>query len=272
MKVRQNLHTHTVFDDGHDTHAEMAQAALDAGYTPLGLSYHSVLPIENDWCMQPEGVQPYFEALAAVREEYEGRLRIYSGIEWDGISDPAGREELDYVIGSLHHITLNGEHFGIEESYETLMKVFEEQFGRDPVLMSETFFAQYEQLADDPEVDIVGHLDIIGKYCEKGDILDLSAPYYIGSAVEAAGMLIKKDKIFELNSGAVFRGRKKDPYPAPVLLKELQARGARMTISADAHFKEQFGFYADESVELLKSTGFTEIWQLGESGFEPVKL
>ncbi len=272
MRVRQNLHTHTVFDDGKNTHDEMAQAALCAGLSSLGFSYHSVLPYENDWATQPENVAPYHEALSKVKKRFKDTLRIYSGIEWDGSSDPAGREVYDYVIGSFHHIEKDGAWLDIEESLPITEKILKEDYGGNAARMSEDFFAQYERFAADPLIDIIGHFDIIAKYCEQSGLIDLEAPYYLGPAIEAMGPLIRADKIFEVNTGQIYRGRMKNPCPSPLLLKELMARGARMTVSSDAHFTGQVAFGLDDAAELLKSIGFTEIWQLTDDGFAPVLL
>ena len=270
--ILQNLHTHTVFDDGSDTHEAMLQAAVDLGFTALGFSYHSVLPFENDWAVQPENLPAYFDALEDARRAFADRIRVYSGIEWDVLSDPAGREKLDYVIGSIHHITVGGAHYCIDESFEKSKGILEDVFGGDPAAMSEAYFAQYERIAEDPEVDIVGHLDVVSKFCDGGDLLDVNAPYFTGPALEAAKLLIAKDKIFELNTGAVCRGKKKDPYPSPLLLKEMNKLGARMTVSSDCHQRNLLNGCFAEAEELLKASGFTEVWELTDAGFRPRQL
>ena len=66
--IRQNLHTHTVFDDGKNTPMEMAQAALEAGLSSLGFSGHSVLPWDNDWAMTEESERAYIAAVAEAQE------------------------------------------------------------------------------------------------------------------------------------------------------------------------------------------------------------
>ena len=43
MTHRQNLHTHTTWDDGAASPMDMARAAMDAGLTSLGFSIHSPL-------------------------------------------------------------------------------------------------------------------------------------------------------------------------------------------------------------------------------------
>ncbi len=270
--IQQNLHTHTVFDDGKNTHMEMAEAALNAGLTTLGFSYHSVLPYENDWAIQAENIPAYLEALEACQKAFEGRLRILSGIEWDGSSDPAGRELFEYVIGSFHHIEKDGVQLDIEESFPITERILREDYGGNAAQMAEEFFAQYERFARDPDIDIIGHFDILAKYCEQSGLIDLEAPSYVGPAIEAMGPLIEAGKIFEVNTGQIFRGRMKNPCPSPLLLKELYVRGARMTISSDAHFTAQIVFGFDEAAELLQSIGFTEIWQFAEDGFAPVPL
>ena len=49
-------------------------------------------------------------------------------------------------------------------------------------------------------------------------------------------------KIFEVNTGALARGYRTDPYPEREIRAYLAAGGARMILSSDAHRKEKIGF------------------------------
>ena len=271
--TRQNLHTHTVFCDGKNTPLEMARAALDAGLSSLGFSGHSPLPWDNDWGMTPEKVPAYKRAVAAAREQFAGRLEVYCGIEWDSLSAPEV-EGFDFVIGSVHHVSVGSgvEPPAVDDSPEITRAALGRYFGGDPLRMAEAYFTGYRDLAARDFVDVVGHFDLLTKFDEKEGIFPGDHPRFLEAAVAAMELLLRKDKLFEVNTGAISRGWRTSPYPSRRLLEELRRRNARVLISSDAHSADAVACAFPETEELLRSVGFREIWHLGPGGFAPVPL
>ena len=111
--IPQNLHTHTVFDDGTATVMDMARAALDAGLTSLGFSGHSTLPYRDNWEIKPGRMPAYLAAVTEAKDAFRGRLSIYSGLELDSTS-AMPEEHFDYIIGSIHHIVKDGQYLSID--------------------------------------------------------------------------------------------------------------------------------------------------------------
>ena len=237
--IRQNLHTHTVYDDGANTPIEMAIAAADAGLTSLGFSGHSVLPYENDWAMTERSREEWLAKVRETKSAMSGRLEVYEGLEWDLLSAPP--EGCDYVIGSIHHLGRAAPHLTVDESPEVTLRAIDEVFGGDRDSLAEAWFAQYEALARCGFVDIVGHL-------------------------------CRADKIFEVNTGAIARGRRSVPYPSAELLRELKAREARVLVTSDAHSADTVACAFPRAEALLRETGFREIWELTGRGFVPVPI
>lgn len=268
--ILQNLHTHTVFDDGKNTPMEMAGAALDAGLVSLGFSAHSILPYENDWCLTEKTLPNYLANLAETKAAFQGRLEIYSGIEWDGISLQS-RSGFDYVIGSLHHITAGSETPSVDDTAAVTKDALARFFAGDEDAMADAYFTQYEALARNPAVDIVGHFDLLSKFRETDGLFPENSAF-LDCAITAMETLLRADKIFEVNTGAMSRGYRTHPYPSLPLLRELKARGGRVLVSSDAHSVERIAYGFREMEALLKALGFREIWQYAPGGFVPVKL
>ena len=67
--------------------------------------------------------------------------------------------------------------------------------------------------------------------------------------------------ILELNTGGMYRGFRREPYPADFLLKELLSRGGRIALSADAHRTEAVGYMFEDMLERLRFLGFGCVWQ-----------
>ena len=269
--IRQNLHTHTLFDDGKDAPEEMAEAAVRAGMTSLGFSVHSTLPWRNDWCLQKGDIPGYLAAVENTRRDFAGRLLIFSGLEWDIFSDQ-NTSGFDYVIGSMHQIRVDGCFPSVDESPACTGSILERHFSSDADAFAEKYYAQYAAVAEAAFVDIVGHFDLITKFDEKFGFFNSSSRRYTDAAMSALELLVRKDKLFEVNTGAVSRGWRSTPYPSHSLLRELKARGARLVVSSDAHSADAIAFAFDRTEELLRSLGFRERWELTEHGFAPVAL
>ena len=55
--IRQNLHTHTTWDDGRNTAREMIEAAMAAGMTSVGISLHSPIPFDSSWSIPVDALR-----------------------------------------------------------------------------------------------------------------------------------------------------------------------------------------------------------------------
>lgn len=271
--IRQNLHTHTIYCDGKNTPTEMAQAALDAGLTSLGFSGHSPMPWDNDWGMTEDKLPLYRAAVAEAKNAFAGRLSIYCGVEWDSLSAPEFGG-FDFVIGSVHNIDLSlpGEPPSVDNTPEATADALARYFGGDADAMAEAYFTGYDTIAHTTAVDIVGHFDLLTKFDEKAGFFDENTPRFRDAAMAAMESLLRADKIFEVNTGAMSRGWRTSPYPSPRLLRELKARNARMLVSSDSHSADTIAHAFPESEALLTSVGFTEIWELTDAGFRPRAL
>ena len=268
--IRQNLHTHTVYDDGSGTPMEMARAAASAGLTGLGFSGHSVLPYENDWAMTTHSMQDWLADVARTKDEMAGRLEIFTGLEWDLLSTPP--EGFDYIIGSIHHIGAGSPPKTVDEAPDVTRAAIREDFGFDADAYAEAYFAQYEALAARPFVDIVGHFDLLTKFDEKEAILDAGSRRFREAAMGALELICRADKIFEVNTGAIARGWRTGPYPSASLLRELKERNARVLVTSDAHRADGIACAFSETEALLVSIGFREVWELRDGAFVPVPL
>ena len=80
---------------------------------------------------------------------------------------------------------------------------------------------------------------LIAKFNEGGVLFDEAHPRYRAAALAALDRLAGEGVAFEVNTGAVAKGWRTQPYPANWLLEELQARGARLIFSSDCHKADQ---------------------------------
>lgn len=265
----QSLHTHSLYDDGQDTLARMAQNAEAAGLDALGFSGHSPLPFANDWAIDQSCLADYLREARSLQADFRGRFSLYCGLEWDSCS-PLPEQKLDYLIGSVHYFPAlpDGTRFTVDGSAQLLAQCAQVQFGGDMAAQADCYYALVGQLAEVPQVDIVGHFDLITKFDEPHTRYPIVPP----SARAAMERLIRAGKIFEINTGAISRGYRQTPYPAEPLLRLLREMDGKILFTADAHRACDVAFGYAEAVVLACRCGFDTFWRLTEEGFVPAPL
>lgn len=268
--IRQNLHTHTTWDDGRNTAREMIEAAMAAGMTSVGISVHSPIPFDSSWSIPVDALSAYRQEIRALAQAYAGRIRVYCGIEWDVVSE-IDLTPYDYVIGSAHYLPV-ADLPTVDESAERTARFLAEAFDGDADAAAALYFAQLLRVAREPEADIVGHFDLLTKFDEQRHFFHPESAVYRRCAREAMEALVAAGKIFEVNTGAISRGYRTTPYPSRELLTQLHRMGGRVTLSADAHSAGAIACAFEQAEALVLECGFTEIYVLEDGGFVPVKL
>lgn len=266
-----SLHNHTVFCDGKDTMEDFVLTALSDGTVAIGFSGHSHLPFDERYCMTKESEIAYNQEFDRLKALYGDRIRLYRGIEAEFFGD-SDLSCYEYVIGSAHFIHKDDAYLEIDESKGTAVKNVEKFYGGDYYAYTADYFKTVVESAKRKEADIVGHFDLVTKFNGDGAMFDEKSPKYLIPAYEAVEELLPYDKIFEMNSGAVSRGYRKDPYIGVDILKFMYDHNVRMTIQADAHQACNYRFFFDETVEILKSVGYREVWEFDGKEFVPFAL
>ncbi len=271
MNYKQNLHTHSTYCDGKNTPEELIETALEKGFVSLGFSGHSAMPVHEEYTMTEENTPLYKQHIADLKRQYADRLDIYCGLEADMFSRTS-LTGYDYVIGSVHYFQIENELFEVDSTADIVRNVIHTHFGGDGMAYARRYFETLAQLPQHGQYDILGHVDILTKFCERHPFFDHNSKQYQTYAIEAVEAIAGKIPLFELNTGAIGRGYRTSPYPAPFLLKELKRLGFGAVITSDCHDRRFLDCWFDEAVEYLKANGFTERYILTPFGFEPVSL
>lgn len=250
--IRSDYHVHTVFCDGENTPEEMAEAALARGMETLGFSGHSYTFFDERYCIPKDKLSLYRETIARLKKQYRGKLRILCGIEQDlYASEPT--EGYDYVIGSVHYLKCGEAYIPVDESAAILKDAVDRFFGGDPLALAEAYFASVARLAA-MKPTIVGHLDLITKFNEQEKLFDESHPRYIAAARQAVDALLPTGALLEINTGAISRGYRSTPYPAPFLLSYILDKGGKLILSSDSHRKDTLLYGFEQWAPLVGST------------------
>ena len=85
------------------------------------------------------------------------------------------------------------------------------------------------------------------------------------------GETVKKGEVlFEINTGAIARGYRTQPYPAMTLLRRLREFGGEIVLNSDSHHTSHLCCAFDQAISLAKEAGFTHTNVLTLSGRKPV--
>lgn len=249
-----NLHNHTIFSDGKHTVEENILSAIDKNMLSLGFSDHSFTERDPSYCMHPEQYDTYLATIRELGSKYADRLPVYAGMELDYYS-AVDTTPFDYIIASIHYLEINGEFYPIDHSAAQQLQCRDEAFGGDILKMAQHYFDLLVEHVERVKPTFVGHFDVITKF----SLMPEEDPRYQQIARDALKEVLKHCKYLEMNTGAIARGWRKVPYPAPYLLETLLENGGQILLGSDSHNKDNLIFHFDEAVHLLKEAGFAHI-------------
>ena len=272
---KMNFHTHTTYCDGKESVESMVQAAIAKEFVRLGFSGHcfnDFRPEDQEvWCMKLHEIPNYQAEVRAMAEKYKEKIEILCGVEQDFCSS-ASTEDFDYVIGSVHYAEKEGQYYCVDESPEVLEKAIREGFGGDVYALTKRFFEMEAEVVQKTKATFIGHFDLVTKFNEGNRYFDPMDKRYRHAALEAMDALIETDRPFEINTGGMYRGFRKEAYPSIELLKDLKERGGSILLSSDSHDGQSIGFRFIEAAQAVKEIGFQTVKVLGKNGWDEFAL
>ena len=259
------MHAHTVYCDGKNTVEEMVLSAIDAGCKTFGFSDHAPRPDKLWWCMSDEDMPKYIRDVKECAKKYADKIEVVLGIEFDSHS-VIDISEFEYVIGSVHAIKKGGELYDVDCEERVMLDIVNNIYGGDQFAYVRDYYDEVCRLPEKVKCDIVGHFDLVTKYNEGCKYFDVSDERYRKMALESLDVLLEKDYIFEINTGAISRGYRTEPYPADFILRRMVEKGAKIMLNSDSHAKEAVVFHFEQSLEYARACGVKSlyVWKDGK--------
>lgn len=248
--ITKDLHMHTCYCDGKNTPEEMVQSAIEKGLSTVGISGHSYTLFDESYCMQKADIPRYLAECRYLRAKYFDQIHVLCGVEQDYYSEYP-TDDFDYVIGSVHYIKVEGEYIPVDESIEILRAAVQKHFDGDVYALCEAYFATVADVVNKIECDIIGHFDLISKFIEKEPFFDVTHPRYAAAWQKAVDELLKHNVPFEINTGAISRGYRTQPYPSEEMREYIREKGGRFVLSSDAHSTDAIACGFEEYEALL---------------------
>ena len=269
----QNLHTHTTLCDGKSTPEEIINKAIELGFDSIGFSAHGKTAYSSDWQLRCS-YEEYVGEINRLKQSYDGKIEIFIGMELDYYSkDFMPNVKLDYTIGSVHMTKRKGQIVDFDINPESVRESIQRFYGGDSLEYARSYYENVVKMANEVDYDIVGHFDLLTKFSEKyPDLIDITSNAYENLALEALREVRNKKEFFEVNTGAIGRGHRTLPYPAPFILDEMCRLDCKLILTSDCHNKDFLDVYFNEAKEYIKSHGFDTLYYLTNHGFIGEKL
>lgn len=268
--TRSNIHSHTTFSDGRNTAEEMVQAALSLSFHTIGFSEHGPADYD-DVAMPAEQMGNYRAEILRLREKYAGRIHILLGLEHDWLS-PAAPDGLDYAIESVHYVQKDGQLWSVDWTREKQEDAIRELYGGDPYALCRDYFRTVCASIEGTNADILGHIELVMKFNEARDLFDDADPRYLGPALECAEFAAHSGRLIEVNTGAIAKGYRTQPYPGAAMLRRIAECSGRIIFTSDCHNSDYLNCAFGEVTQLARACGFKSAWEYRRSEAVEYKL
>lgn len=245
-----DLHVHSNFCDGKSSPRELVLSAINKGVKKLGILAHSYINFEPEYCLLPERKNEFLRHINELKEEFKDKITILVGIELDFFSE-IDLNGFDYVIGSVHFCYVKNKFYPVDHTLELLLQGINEGFDGDAMALCENYFELVSHLADKKKPDLIGHFDLLTKFNENDKIFDTTSERYKNAWKKSVDKLIEKDVVFEINTGAISRGYRTEPYPSREIIDYIKNKGGKFMLSSDAHRADNIAFEFDKWKKLL---------------------
>ena len=254
--IKSDFHVHSVYCDGTDTINELAEKAIELGMDALGYSSHAYMPpyFEMDYPIKSrEAELEYIAEVNQAKATYADKIDLFLGTECDYYSEME-KGKYDYVIGSVHHLIVGDQTFAIDHSEKITVDSVDKYYGGNYKNYVRDYYKLLSDVKNKTECDFVGHFDVVAKFNEGNKYFDESATWYLDYALECADALLKQNALFEINTGAIVRKLKADPYPNKNIFDYIVRNGGRFVINSDCHFKNNLTFGYDIAMKYYENS------------------
>ncbi len=230
----QDFHVHTNFCDGKNNPEEMVCAAIELNMEKIGLLCHSYTDFDESYCISKERIPEFLNTVNSLKEKYKDKIQVLCGVEQDYFSNYP-TDGFDYVLGSVHYIYKNGRYFEVDTDKSALCDIVNEEYGGNWMELCRDYYNLVGDVASKTGADIIGHFDLITKFNQDDNLFSTNSDEYLEMGKAAIDKLILSGKPFEINTGAISRGYRKEAYPKEEFLKYILEKGGKVILSSDSH-------------------------------------
>lgn len=259
---------HSRYSDGKGELRDFVQSAIKSGFTTIGLSDHSPVPLDNCWSMKIDKLQAYINEVKKLKRDYQNDFELLLGVELDYIDGINVKEyidfgscDFDYFIGSVHYIysKILGQYLTVDDSEDEFKYLLSKGFDNSAQDLVHAYYSSLRKMVKAYNPKVIGHIDLIKKNNGQNKYFNEQDYYYIREVEMTLDVIKKHGAFIEINTGAISRGYTDVPYPSGFILRRCLEKGIGVTLNSDAHEPLNIGYKFDNMIEMLKEIGFGEI-------------
>jgi histidinol-phosphatase (PHP family) len=263
------MHMHGSYSDGRGTLREFIESAIEKGFSTIGISDHSPVPLENCWSMKLSDLGSYVDEMKKLQKEYHADIDVLLGVELDYIHGLDVKKYIDYksrgfdyFIGSVHYVysEILGGHHEVDGPAESFRFLIEKGFGGNADALVQSYYNNVRKMIEEYSPTVIGHIDLIKKNNGSGEYFNENSDFYIDEVNRTLEVVKKHGALLEINTGAISRGYTKIPYPSEYILKKCLEKGIGITLNSDAHEPSNVGYKFMDMIDMAKEIGFEEIY------------
>ena len=261
-----SMHTHTHYGHGENSPEEMILAAIDLGFSSIGISEHAWAPYDLDVCIPKSRMEAYRTDVVHLKEKYADVIEVCCGLEVDFYS-LYDKSDWDYVVGSVHYVqsAKTGEYYPVDWRPAGIEAGIEDAGGGSAQGFIEMYGANVLALARQYQPDVIGHIDVIAKLNRGGRFFDPGASWYRAMWEKIVKTIAQSGSVAEVNTGGMAQGYTDELYPSTQILQMLHREGVPVTICSDAHETGLLAYGFEHALDLLREVGYksVKLWQGG---------
>lgn len=263
------MHMHSSYSDGRGTLREFIKSAIEKGFSTIGISDHSPVPLENCWSMKLSDLGSYVDEMKKLQNEYHADIEVLLGVELDYIHGMDVKKYIDYqsrrfdyFIGSVHYVysEILGGHYEVDGPAESFRFLLEKGYEGNADALVQSYYNNVRKMVEEYKPTVIGHIDLIKKNNGSCEYFNEDSDFYIDEVNRTLEVVKKHGALLEINTGAVSRGYTKIPYPSEYILKKCLEKGIGITLNSDAHEPSNVGYKFMDMIDMAKETGFEEIY------------
>lgn len=266
--MKFSYHNHSVNSDGHNTIAEMCDAACRFGMDYFAVTDHIHSDETPEWTLNYTDYPRYLAEIAEQKKLYAGRMTVFSGIEADwyrGLGTHYSRYEhligkIDLTVGSVHILNPNRINYIIDDGSDIYLACLNEGFSGNVREMVKYYYQSYIEMVESLRPNLAAHIDLLQKNNSQLQIFDEREDYCVQLMHDVAAALSEQNIPTEVNGGGAYRYGNNVYYPSPSFISILREHNVRFTVGLDAHSTDMVSGYYDASLRYLKEHGVKELW------------
>ena len=239
---KYTLHCHTQFCDGRSSMEEMTAKAIALGFTHIGFTPHSPIPIESPCNMKKADVNNFLKEINSLRKTTGGKnITILAGMEvdyisrkWNASSSYFQEIPLDYKISSIHFIpNQKGLLVDIDGNIDTFRKNMSVYFNNDIDYVVKKYIEKTHDMLEAGGFQIIGHFDKVSLNASLFSENIENLKIFNDGINEIIEHIALKGVIVEINTKAYSRHNRFFPHSR--WWNELKTRSIPIIVNSDAH-------------------------------------